>query len=527
MNEEKRLSFFDANLPKLFQGKIAIQDGILHLSEEIKGDPNLGTIILKAKASGLRRHAFHPPADFVQKFSSSAIRQRAEGNSLQRYAAGLLQTAFDRKVSDIHIVNMGTYALIKMRVLGLLSEYEQLDADTGAKLITMIFDSFGQQTDTAIFSPLKRLDGRIVNPDVLPQGVHSVRIHTEPIQSESREAGNLMALRLLYDATHASGSLEERMSKLGFHPRQIDTLQNLCKRGGLTLISGPTGHGKSTFLKHVMESMVENMPQKSYFSVEDPPEYPIRGLCQIQVNTSKGAAGNEVDSHAARSAAYSDAIAGAMRSDPDTIMIGEIRYAESAVAAIDAALTGHGVWATIHASDSFAVVTRLEGLLRQARVSNPLDAICDSNVLSGLCYQRLIPVLCPHCKKRLVNLKGQERNIAVAPDLHERLGSVIKPEEFENVHVRGDGCEYCKNDGNVGLTVAAETVLLDHQILRELREGNKLKARRLWQDTQQGMSYVDHAILKIAHGEVDPTAAETRLGVPLTHSQTFYEENNL
>lgn len=521
--QESRLSYFHENLPKEFLGKFAIQDGTLHISEDIRSNANLGNYILKARKHGLRRYEFHPPADFANKFSSMALRQRAGGNALQRYATNLLQIAYDKRASDIHIINMGSYAIIKMRTLGLLAEYEQLDADTGSKLITMIFDSFGQQTATANFSPLKRLDGRIVNPDILPQGVHSVRIHTEPIQSDSREAGSFMALRLLYDSTRATGTLKDRMTRLGFNNNQIESLQSLCKRGGLSLISGPTGHGKSTFLKHIMESMVENMPQKSYFSVEDPPEYPIRGICQIQVNTEKKE--GESDTHALRSAAYSDAIAGAMRSDPDTLMIGEIRYAEAAVAAIDAALTGHGVWATIHASDSFAVVTRLEGLLRQARVSNPLDAICDSNVLSGLSYQRLIPVLCPKCKKRLSDLTGQEREIAVSRDLEDRLLSVIAPEQFGEIHVRGDGCEYCNNDGNIGLTVAAETVQLDHEILRHLRRGDKLRARKHWKEMHQGMSYVDHAIQKIGMGLVDPTDAETRLGVPLTHSQTFYKND--
>lgn len=495
------------------------------MSEDLRGHENVGKLIADAKKHNVRRYQFHQPADFASEFSNIAVRAKVGGNDLQKFAMELLESAYRRKVSDIHIINMGVYGLIKMRTLGLLSEYKQLPADTCNKLITLIFDSFGQETGTANFSPLKRLDGRIVKPEVLPVGVHSIRIHTEPIQSEGRDGGNFMALRLLFDATKANGTLEQRMSKLGFEKQQIDVLTNLCKRGGLSLISGPTGHGKSTFLKHVMESMVENQPQKSYFSVEDPPEYPIRGICQIQVNTGKKDS-DAVDTHMARAAAYNDAIAGAMRSDPDVIMIGEIRYGEAADAAINAALTGHGVWATIHASDSFAVVTRLEGLLRQAKVNNPLDAICDANVLSGLCYQRLIPVLCPNCKKRLTDLSGSERAAALDPDLDYRLNAVMTPEQYSEVCIRGDGCEECNGEGNKGLTVAAETVQLDHEMLKHLRNGDKIKARKVWKDLHQGMSYVEHAIKKIGMGISDPTDAETRLGVPLTHSQTFYQQED-
>ncbi len=414
---------------------------------------------------------------------------------------------------------MGNYALIKMRILGLLIEYAQLDASTGDKLVHIIYNRFSQQQNKPLLQSTGRQDSRIARRELLPEGVYSVRTHTEPIQSESPTSGNFMALRLLYDSTKAEGSLETRMTKLGFEPKQIKVIEQLTNRGGLSLISGPTGHGKSTLLKHVMESMVENVPQKSYFSVEDPPEYIIHGVCQIQVNTDS----QEVqDDPEARARAYRDAIAGALRSDPDVIMIGEIRYAEAADASIQAALTGHGIWATIHASDAFAVVSRLAGLLRQLGIEHPLDTICNSSVLSGLCYQRLLPVLCPNCKRRYLDLTDEQKRMAISDDVRDRLISVIKDEQWENLYVVGDGCEECRGRGNVSMTVAAETVLLDQELLHLLQEGKTLQARAKWRQ-KGGISYVEHAILKIGRGLVDPMAAETRLGVPLTHSLNFYE----
>lgn len=523
MQENEFTTLFDRPLDADFLGKMALHEGVLHYSEDLKAHANFPAWVMLARSRNVACVA-HPPANFIAEFSNVALQAKIGGNDLQILARELLEKAFHNRASDIHLINRGTYGLVRMRKLGLMSDEGQHSADRINKLITLIFDSFGQETGAASFSPLKRLDGRIVDPKILPSGVHSIRIHTEPIQSEGRDGGCFMALRLLFDTTQAGGTLEERMTKLGFEKSQVEVLNNLCKRGGLALIAGATGHGKSTFLKHVMESMVEYQPKRSYFSVEDPPEYPIRGVCQIQVNTGQKNS-TEFDTNQSRAMAYNDAIAGAMRSDPDVIMIGEIRYGEAADAAINAALTGHGVWATIHASDAFAVVTRLEGLLRQVKINNPLDAICDANVLSGLCYQRLIPVLCPECKRRLVDLSSSERAEAVSPDLDNRLLAVL-PNQYGEVFVRNiAGCDACDHKGNIGLTVAAETVQLDHEMLRHLREGNKMKARQIWK-AQNGMSYVEHAIMKIGMGMSDPTDAETRLGVPLTHSQTFYTEEN-
>ncbi len=148
-------------------------------------------------------------------------------------------------------------------------------------------------------------------------------------------------MRLLYDQTEASGRLRERLSKLGYSVQQINRFSFLTTRSGLTLLSGPTGHGKSTALKHIMECMASENPEKAYMSIEDPPEYPLENVYQSQVNSGYDLSTGE------RGERYRDAIAGAMRSDPDTLMVGEIRYPDAAVAALDAAQTGHGVWSTI------------------------------------------------------------------------------------------------------------------------------------------------------------------------------------
>ena len=151
---------------------------------------------------------------------------------------------------------------------------------------------------------------------VLPPGVHSVRLHAEPIQSDTASRGTFLAMRLLTGADGVTGSLGERLAALGYSEDQCRLMASLAGSRGLTLLAGPTGHGKSTTLRHVMESMVISRPDQSYLSVEDPPEYPMAGVRQIQVPTSGGD----------RASAYADAIAGAMRCDPDVIMIGDRKF---------------------------------------------------------------------------------------------------------------------------------------------------------------------------------------------------------
>ena len=498
-----------------YGGLAFVAEQTLHLSRELEGHPNLPRLIFWARQENLELK-WHDQVDFVACYSSLANPTKVGDNEIQRYVVALLEEAYKRKASDIHIINTGHYTAIKLRILGLLKAYDQKSADFGDHMLAMLYNYFAQQTGAAVFNRLQRLDGRIINPKVLPTGVYAIRLHSEPIQSEARDAGTFMTLRLLYDSSTASGDLDERLTNLGFLPAQVSDIVTMCRRGGLAIISGATGHGKSTVLKHIFEAMVEKTPERAYFSVEDPPEYRIQGVNQIQVQTQ-----NTEEIFATRSRNYQEAIAGAMRSDPDILMIGEIRYAAAAEAAINAALTGHGVWATLHAADAFACVLRLENLLAELGLPNPLDSICDSNVLQGLTYQRLLPTLCPECKIRLATLPQEEQEQILGQALYARLTSLAK-DRLNNVCIKGSGCAACQ-DGNLALTVCAETVLLDQTLLEYLRKRQNRKARLLWK-ARGGLTSVDVAVEKILQGQIDPRDAETRLGQPLTASQNFYAD---
>ena len=197
---------------------------------------------------------------------------------------------------------------------------------------------------------------------------------------------------------------------------QTALFRALANRNGMTLISGCTGSGKSTALAHTMEALIQERPGDNFISVEDPPEKPIPGMHQIRVNSKLD------QQRTGGLSAYTLAIASTNRDDPDTVMIGEIRYADAAMAAIEVAQSGHAVWATIHASDAFGILTRLEVMLR-GHMHEPLRTLCDPTVLSGMEYQRLVAKLCPHCRRPV-----RENREALPRDVGARLERCLPPE---------------------------------------------------------------------------------------------------
>jgi type II secretory ATPase GspE/PulE/Tfp pilus assembly ATPase PilB-like protein len=512
-----------AGIPKDQRKFLALIDGTLHISKAMGSDMSrLSDLLARLRKSGIGGPpVYHEPAAFERDFLSRSILALADvtdDNKVQAAAKDLIATAFRKGASDIHITELGNYASVKMRIKGLLTEIEELEAEVGERLIKVYFDSFATTKGLTTFTNLVRMDSRIIRRDVLPQAVHSVRLHSEPIQLPSSERndgmGSFLAMRLLYDTIKAEGSLEERLGKLGFLAHQMKTIRNLTHRGGISIISGPTGHGKSTVLKHIMESMIRDIPTRAYFSVEDPPEYPIRGMAQILVNTNKG----ETSDFGVRGQLYTDAIAGSLRSDPDVIMIGEIRYPQAALAAIYAAQTGHSVWATVHANDGFGIVTRLESLLRDAGVSNPLEMLCQSNVLTGLCHQRLVATLCPACKKQYGGMDKDEQLAAVHEELYDKLAALRgfgSQKDFDTMCVRGSGCEDCSGSGLSTMTVVAEAIEITPEVLSVMKRKGTDEARKIWL-TKPGAgasrTYMEHAIQLIREGVLDPNIVEDRIG---------------
>ena len=512
-------------LPESVRSRVALIADEVVCSEELQGNFDLLNAGCKLRQAGVEDFAFVPASQFDVLYARFASRTGIGENEIQQEAIDLIARAFACGATDIHIANLGTHVRTRFRVLGLLRDDREYDPETGSRMIRAIYEHLGAAQDAPAFDAISRLDGRIINRDYLPQGLYSVRIHSEPIECDGAPdgKGTFMPLRLLRDTSGATGSLEERLTTLGFTAKeqicfeasgnsrtvraQTEIFRDLASRTGIVFISGPTGSGKTTVLAHCMEALIEERPGDNFLSIEDPPEKPIKGMYQIPVISREGDQ---------RGSAYTEAIAGTNRDDPDTVMIGEIRYGEAALATLEVALSGNSVWTTIHAADALGIVQRLDVLLR-ALMADPLLVICDTIVLSGLVFQRLVPMLCPRCKIPL-----RENHKALSPDVLARLRRAI-PEDLifggssgEGIFMRGHGCSHCADSGHRGLlrqTVVAETIAVDAELLGLLRTRKRQEAREYWLSELSGMTFLEHARLLIANGVTGPLETEEMLSV--------------
>lgn len=221
-------------------------------------------------------------------------------------------------------------------------------------------------------------------------------------------------------------------------------------------------------------------------------EYPIEGAVQTSVTNAP--------TEDERSRLFAASISNAMRLDPDTIMIGEVRDRASAQNALRAAMTGHQVWTTVHANSAIAIVDRLVDL------GLPLSMVADHTTITGLISQRLVKLLCSHCKEPLAQHLDK-----LPAGVVSRIRVALKG-DIGNVCVAGQGCQHCNHVGTVGRTVVAEVIIPDDEFFRFVRMGEKTKAVEYWIQNMQGKTILDHTIEKIAAGMVDPRMAEQVVG---------------
>ncbi|MFH1028762.1 MAG: ATPase, T2SS/T4P/T4SS family, partial [Pseudomonadota bacterium] len=214
------------------------------------------------------------------------------------------------------------------------------------------------------------------------------------------------------------------LADIGLGELGVRTLERMLTRtSGIILVTGPTGSGKSTTLYAALNRV--NSSEKNIITIEDPIEYQIRGIGQIQVNP-------KID------LTFAGGLRSILRQDPDIIMVGEIRDAETAEIAIQASLTGHLVLSTLHTNDAATAVTRL--------VDMGIEPFMIASSLSAVVAQRLVRVICPHCREEYRPL--------------EEFAGVTLPEKL----YRGKGCDRCFGLGTLGRTAIYEILPIDQEL---------------------------------------------------------------
>ena len=267
-------------------------------------------------------------------------------------------------------------------------------------------------------------------------------------------------------------------------------------------MAGGVGSGKSTSLIGMLHEELEvHEQQLRIITVEDPPERIIPNATQVPVirhsNWQNQNAGDE----------FLFAIRGALRCDPDTLMVGEIRDRPAAQLVIKFAQSGHRVYTTLHTNSALGVVGRL--------VAIGIDPalLCTPDVLKGVIYQTLVPVLCESCRIPM----SDESRLSARPSRHgecvKRLQAALSLRGLSTARVsfRGPGCEACGQSGIAGRTLIPEIVIPDDDTLRHLAHGDYVAAHRRWLETG-GQPVIEHGIRLIEAGLTAPDDVEWRIG---------------
>ena len=411
---------------------------------------------------------------------------------MQKEFVALVAKASSKKVSDIHIV-VADQTAVMFRVNGLMQTEMEYDKAWGESFVRAIFASsdisdanYSQNEYQAAQklgkTPLRGSHGKLM----LPQNVLGIRLQFNPIAFGSR----YVVLRLLYADDDPSKSGD--VMSLGYTEKEAEIFERLrAVPTGIVIVSGPTGSGKSTTLQRNMISMLrERNYEINLITVEDPPEYPIPGARQMPVTNAP--------TEELKDREFTKALAASLRSDPDMLMIGEIRTLSAAQLAFKGALSGHGVWTTLHANSAPATLLRL----RDMGVEN--FKLIDPELIKGLLAQRLFRRVCPYCRVPAT----QQPDNPVIKRLRRALGDFGMEQSF----LRGPGCPHCDFRGVKGRTSIGELLVPDAMFLNLMGKGENKKAIDYWTGDLGGRTMKDCALERMLKGIVDIEEVERWCG---------------
>lgn len=419
--------------------------------------------------------------------------EEAEDMQMQIDFINIIQRASQKKVSDIHVI-VGSSSTVLFRENGIMVKQNEYGGEWGEAFVRSVFASADisdsnysqnefQGAQKLGSTPLRGSKGKLM----LPHNVLAIRLQFNPIAFGSQ----YLVMRLLYADDNPEGSSDLR--SLGLGKYEEDLFYKMRSMAvGLNVVAGPTGSGKSTTLQR---NMIKLLQEKNYqinlLTVEDPPEYPIPGARQMPVTNA--------NTEEEKNEQFTKALSAALRSDPDVILVGETRSLSTAELTFKGALSGHGVWTTLHANSAPAIVTRLRDMGIQPYLLN------DPELVKGLVSQRLFRKLCPNCRQSIKTKEG-------SPEF-ERLRNALGDYGIENVFVSGPGCKACGYKGFKGRMAVDEIILPDSRFLRLMIDNETAKAIDYWVSELNGRPLKDAAIERMIKGQIDMDEVERWCGL--------------
>ncbi|MGZ8374665.1 MAG: GspE/PulE family protein [Nitrospira sp.] len=370
----------------------------------------------------------------------------------------ILLSAMQRRASDIHIEAADRATQVKLRVDGILiPAMEPLDIRLHAPLVSRL----------KVMSELDIAERRV------PQdGSFRMRLDRKTVDFRvsilPSVFGESVVIRILDRDSIATGVSDLKLERIGFNPEDLKRFRKAITRPyGMVLVTGPTGSGKTTTLYAAISEM--NTLEDKLITIEDPVEYQLSGVVQIPVNEKKGVT-------------FARGLRSILRHDPDKIMVGEIRDAETAQIAIQSALTGHLVLTTVHANNVFDVIGRF--------ASMGIDAYNFLAALNCVLAQRLVRILCSSCRTLV---KAQQALI-------EESG--LDYEQYtETPFYEGKGCPQCHGTGYRGRKCITEFLDLTDEIKEMIHAERPLSEIRYRAVTDGMITLRQSALKKVLNGE--------------------------
>ncbi len=345
------------------------------------------------------------------------VERKSEDPSVSKLVNQIILEAYQKRATDIHIEPYRTKVRLRYRIDGVL-----VDANLPGE---------AKQLLAPILSRIKIMSNLVITEKRLPQDGSAI-VKTKDQTLDLRVStiptplGESMVIRIL-----PSKVMLLNLEKLGFNQENAKLFRDLIKKPhGIVFVTGPTGSGKTTTLYACLNEI--NDQKRKIITIEDPIEYEMEGITQIQVNS-------KVNLDFARG------LRSVLRHDPDIIMVGEVRDLETAEIAIRTALTGHLVFSTLHTNDAASGITRL--------VEMGVEPYLVASSIEAFIAQRLVRIICPNCK---------EEDPDLLQDVKEEIASSLKIKDLDKIKIyKGKGCPQCNGTGFYGRTAIYETLLVN------------------------------------------------------------------
>jgi type IV pilus assembly protein PilB len=352
-----------------------------------------------------------------QMLSDIRLDRMSDESSVSRFVDKILQAGINSRASDIHLEPQYPEMRVRFRIDGILHDIINIPKSVEMPLVSRI----------------KVLADMDISEHRRPQDGHiSIKFNEKEydlrIASTSTVNGEKVVIRILNKTGMLLG-----LNELGLFDKEQEIIRTLIERPyGIILVTGPTGSGKTTTLYSILSQM--DTLSKNIITIEDPVEFKLEGINQSQVNP-------------VANITFATGLRSILRQDPDIIMVGEIRDTETATIAIQAALTGHLVFSTLHTNDAPSAITRLMDM--------GVEPFLISSALIGVIAQRLVRLICPSCKEEYIPSAEAIKELGLSEG-NEKL-----------VFYRGKGCQYCLQTTYRGRSGVFEIMRVSDQI-REL-----------------------------------------------------------